>query len=518
MMGEGSLYKEVKSRPELLSSHWAEWMTLGLACLLAVLIFLQPTRVHMDVGLYLEVGELLLQGHTPYVDYWETNPPLIHYLNILPAWLATVLPYPVTMVFMGLLWACTLGVAAWVRHLLIRAGRKGEGNWAALGVLFATCQMWFLNIHGQREHLFALFFLPYAVFRMLEKDPRRLIGVGERIAIGFIAGLGLFIKPHFVVVLLLLEVGVWIQTRTLRRLSSVELGALCGTGVLYVGHFFLMPNGMAEAFWSRWVPYVWYGYATTSKAPWGALFMENANILVYLFAVLVLFAMAYRRRPSAQLLGLGACVVGGVCSFIAQQKGWTYHLSAALFFAAVGCVLLMGERCTSKWARRGSLAIVGTIALAWAWGVSTERYEEPGHITLMKQHAAAGDPVLVLSSNVANIHPFVSIYGWQMLPGYPFSPVPNYQTRHSIDDLDAGVVAWMEQEETVYVGTTQRELQTLKPVVIAVETGPCWSCAETFRFSDWVLTNPLGALLQREYRLESSAYGFDLYIRKPDLR
>ena len=38
--------------------------------------------------MYLEMGRYLLEGRLPYVDYIELNPPLIHYISVIPVFLA----------------------------------------------------------------------------------------------------------------------------------------------------------------------------------------------------------------------------------------------------------------------------------------------------------------------------------------------------------------------------------------------------------------------------------------------
>lgn len=64
---------------------------VSLAALLILTVLLQanPLTVFpsLDSGYYLYTGQQILQGKTPYVDFWESKPPAIFYLNALGLWL-----------------------------------------------------------------------------------------------------------------------------------------------------------------------------------------------------------------------------------------------------------------------------------------------------------------------------------------------------------------------------------------------------------------------------------------------
>ncbi|MBK7841277.1 MAG: hypothetical protein IPJ49_27065 [Candidatus Obscuribacter sp.] len=79
-----------------LSSRLNERVILVLLLLSFILIVtyklifwaLHPLNVSADQSVYLQCGELILQGKVPYRDFFDFNPPLIMYINVIPVALA----------------------------------------------------------------------------------------------------------------------------------------------------------------------------------------------------------------------------------------------------------------------------------------------------------------------------------------------------------------------------------------------------------------------------------------------
>nr|MCU0466503.1 hypothetical protein [Anaerolineae bacterium] len=87
---------------------------MGLMTVGGILVF--PHHLNPDVGLYLEMGQKVLDGQHPYVDYEEVNFPMIHWLNVLPAILSRLTGLPPTITFQ----VCMLGLIMLVCGLLWR--------------------------------------------------------------------------------------------------------------------------------------------------------------------------------------------------------------------------------------------------------------------------------------------------------------------------------------------------------------------------------------------------------------
>lgn len=107
----------------------------GLLSLLLLLVALRqasPLTVFpsLDSGYYLYTGQQILQGKVPYLDFWESKPPGIFYLNALGLWLGRGTRWGVwTLEFLTLALAAALGFDAMRRHWSQSAAWLGTFAW-----------------------------------------------------------------------------------------------------------------------------------------------------------------------------------------------------------------------------------------------------------------------------------------------------------------------------------------------------------------------------------------------------
>jgi hypothetical protein len=87
----------------------ARLLTVALVVWLGIRILSVPQLVNHDAAVYLEAGARLLDGQRPYVDYIETNLPMIHLLSALPVWVGRSLDIAPTLPLSWLVWGCRLG-------------------------------------------------------------------------------------------------------------------------------------------------------------------------------------------------------------------------------------------------------------------------------------------------------------------------------------------------------------------------------------------------------------------------
>ena len=52
-----------------------------------------------DTGIILDCARLIVHGWVPYIDYVEMNPPMAHYINTLPIYLASISGLEIPMAF-----------------------------------------------------------------------------------------------------------------------------------------------------------------------------------------------------------------------------------------------------------------------------------------------------------------------------------------------------------------------------------------------------------------------------------
>jgi len=315
-----------------------------------------PMLIYPDQALYVHMAKLFLQGKMPYVEMFDNNPPLAIYLQILPVWLAQSLKLTEPLAFSLYIWglallSCTTGGVA-----LLRSACRGAlyvGLAALLGFVY-------FNQHqvvdfGQREHIFAILYLPFFLLRYLRWQGKK-IDRPLAILIGVCAGIGISLKHYFLLVALAPELVWLIENRSVKPLFRAETVAAALTIVLYLAHFLFLPREELQFFFGVIVPIykAGYSYYTTSMS-------FNLNTYwrgdFYLMALTSLGALILARRSSL-VMPLQAFSLMSAAIFILAGQVWSYHVlpvrmanEIALFVQAfLFCSYLPHFVRTKKWA------------------------------------------------------------------------------------------------------------------------------------------------------------------------
>ena len=158
------------------------WRALPLLMLAAMVtrVIVDPLWISLDAAINLQYGDLLLDGKTPYVDFVDTNPPIIFYLSAAPVLLARALdahPIPVFTLLVVALVGCSVLTLA---SLLSRARASvspAEARWLTTAWAGVSFLAWQCGHFGQREHLWVLAYVPFFVLRWA-RWTHRLTGCG----------------------------------------------------------------------------------------------------------------------------------------------------------------------------------------------------------------------------------------------------------------------------------------------------------------------------------------------------
>src|ERR1051325_6524280 len=102
------------NRPALFTAYML--LIIGMVVLVLLVAF-SALPLNHDAALFLQCGQLLLQGNTPYVDVIELNPPLAQYLYAVPVFIARYLHTDLIMTFQMLI----AGFAIWSSLMLLVA-------------------------------------------------------------------------------------------------------------------------------------------------------------------------------------------------------------------------------------------------------------------------------------------------------------------------------------------------------------------------------------------------------------
>lgn len=372
------------------------WLRLAPAALVALVMACGVAAAFLytfnhNASYLLHAAGQLLRGATLYVDVPEINPPLIVWLNLPIAWLAQQSGLHDALVFRIAVLALGLLSVAWSSRLLRGQLAPGQWwSWLAVGMFAALLVPGYE--FGEREHLVLLCVLPYLAEAARRCDARPL-GPATQAGVAALAILGLALKPHFLVVPLLVEsYAIW----RLRKLSigcvvaAALLLAYLAAAWLFAPHYLEMVRLLAGGYW---------GYARG----WSS-FLTVPYFLAS--AILVLLACLVRPRAGRLPVVLGLAIAGFALAAIVQQKAWSYHWVAVLSLAW----MLFGQAAATATAHRSAhgmplaplivcsgAAVLALLALASARVDGHKVNPHPAELGPLIRELGGG-PVLVFST------------------------------------------------------------------------------------------------------------------------
>ena len=327
-------------------------IVVALALRLLVSICLHPLRIGWDPSLHLMCATLICQGKLPYVDMFDVNPPLIWYINTLPASLAALCNSPLPIAFnLFLLALITLAAALAVYVIVAKLPRRDL--FVNLGVVFGLLLFnFFLSVDfGQREEIFVLLFIPFAFFRLA-----RWQGVplrpGLAVLYGIVGAVGIFMKHYFVLNFLVVELFLLFSFRNFRHRQSLQLSNLRRTlaplwapeivtmvvvGLVYTGHFFLLPAAVRHNYFDFLIPAFAKGYYFWDTSVTNCIATPyKRDVFLLLTAAGVIGLTLTRFYPI-----IGALIsfsLAGLVVYLMQFKGWAYQDIPAM----AGAFMLVG--------------------------------------------------------------------------------------------------------------------------------------------------------------------------------
>lgn len=328
---------------------WGSVLWLAFLAMLLHIIA-RPLDINHDAALLLHAGQLVIDGKIPYVGIVDVNPPMIMYLNALPAQIARMLSVNVIPVFSLSVWLIAVVSSLSLRTILLSAKvKRSEAEiiavlWFSLSLMFRMLDLYHF---GQREHLFVLLYLPFFAMRWVRWEGGR-VGRGRAVALGVAVGLVTSLKPHFVLILLAPEIYWCISKRSFGNLVRLEVICLVSVGLAYVGHFFVVP-GMREEFFGRWLPFIarvhgrWPPFIARGYGAYDSplLSLVKNPEIIFAFAMTALpflFSPARDDRLGRMSRPLAALTAASILVFFLQHKGWSYQAIPA----QVGGVLILG--------------------------------------------------------------------------------------------------------------------------------------------------------------------------------
>lgn len=460
-------------------------------CLVVALIGLVPqflSRTSPDVAFPLWTAGSLLDGATLYVDILEVNPPLFIWLDIpvvaLARWAGLD---PILMFRLAL--TVLFAASVWLTHRILADGQSDtrmDGRTDVLSAMAITFVLFVLPRldWGEREHMALALMLPWLALAAQRVEGREVSG-WTALLVGLAAGLGIALKPHFVLVWIGREAAVW-KGRQLGRTDGRTGGQTKGTWVAqpdtwapvavcvaYLGavfavspEYFPLAREVAGPY-SRFIRVTVLG-TLIGLAPAVAL----SAIVAAAGLRGLLAAEAANRRAAVQVLWCVTAAWSVVA--VLQLKGFRYHWYPAM---ALGMLLLCHLALVARgvhipFASRLFRAIatasaVTTVVLAsWsavrhaATPLSPEWDADPSIGPLLEELEARvepGDALAVLSPNMASGFQLTNYLEteWQLRMPHLWPAVSEYRAQ-----LDAG----LDQEVRAEAEATEMERQALRLV------------------------------------------------------
>ena len=188
--------------------------TCAATILLLGSAFVLSTQLHTDVLYLMSIMKTVFSSNQElYIDIIDINTPLAYYFNVPAILLSGLFQISTASAFKIVTILVIVILSILYYHLLGKFlfGRKQKHTFLffLLLLLFAGWDF------GQREHLLTILLWPLILSRLIFLSDHSPPDNRIQILIGLMAGIGVMFKPHFVLVLIGMEVFVIIATQSM---------------------------------------------------------------------------------------------------------------------------------------------------------------------------------------------------------------------------------------------------------------------------------------------------------------
>jgi hypothetical protein len=439
----------------------ATWSSIAVFWV-AGLVTYATAMTNNDVAWYLTSAEKWISGARLYDRIVEVNPPLIFYINAIPAFCADIISIPAEFAFVGMVFAL-IGLCVVLTARVTARLPDDVERWAlSFSVLIVTVVLPSWDF-GQREHLMLIFCLPYVLLAAC-RAPGGKIGRRLAVLIGMLAGIGFCLKPQFLIVPLVIESYLIARLSFRSSIRRVELHAMIVIGIAYAVS---IPIAFPEYF-TRVIPYALLVYNQG---------LGNSPVIVFgTWQTIALPAMLFahlvvRRWQAHRELGDVLCMCGMALYVVyaSEMKGWTYQIlpaSATMFLWAVSTAL-------TPCARVPALIAAATMLIAPAYKGTYHNATTSMLAPLIAQRAR-GNALYVFSDYVWTAFPLVREVKARWPSRFPsLWLLPGAETGLHSEEvrLRPGLSTEYEQIEEYTTSSVVEDLERDPPTVIIVQEG-----------------------------------------------
>ncbi|MEN8158910.1 MAG: hypothetical protein ABFS41_02430 [Myxococcota bacterium] len=504
---------------------------VALLGLLLVWIVYHPFRVNHDCAYLLEGAAKVLAGESLYVDFVDSNPPMIIYLNMIPAWAGKTLSVNPILPFSLSVFALVAWSTGMLRRLARRlpGARPGEVDVLSLLWVAGAFLVWQNNDFGQREHLFILLYFPFFLLRAVRWEGGA-VGPAGAVALGVAAAIGVSLKPHFAFVAIAPEL-YWLATRrTPRNLLAPEVLAVAATAAAYGAHFLLLPEAVREEFFGRLIPLhllVYHVYQSPLDVVLGRAFpLFVGKVPVAAFAGVAAVTPFLLRRPAPSGLARAArplaCVTAAAFGiYLYQSTGWRYH-ALPTFVSGLCVIALVGVQLHESLAGR----LAWPRAVAWGapllvvliCGVAVWRQVQAGvapvlatpYSVVVSRHSEPGDAIAHISTSLPPAYPALQQLDRRLANRYPC----NLPVSFSLGLAEIDPVAARREKER-YLRELAEDIDRNTPRLVFVDSDDfSLGCPPGFELWGWLSEGGFFEEALSGYRRLTAIPGHVVFIRE----
>lgn len=319
-----------------------------------------------DVSWLFTLGERVLAGERPYVDFIEVNPPASIFLYLPTLLLSRVSGLTPEFLVGVLVFACVGASLFYSARLLIQGGVIEEKSaWGVASAFAVVLLVLPAATFAQREHIALISYLPFLAVALLRASGKS-VAWQTAVVVGLGAALTVVIKPHFVIPVVFAAVAAALLAGSWRPIFAIEnwisaiLSLLYGAAVVV-----FYPEFVYE-----WIPIIAEAYVAL-KASVFDLFTLGA-IPFWFGALLVIVAMKRREVLTPPYVLLISAAFGFLLSFFVQQKGLQYHSYPMLALIYAGAIVAIFDRAEGARKERFTLpgavfSVVGLMFATFSW-------------------------------------------------------------------------------------------------------------------------------------------------------
>ncbi len=474
----------------------------------------------------LTVAARVMAGADLYsADIVELNTPLTIQIMMPVVWVAQQInapAYTVWFVFVALLVA---GMSWFVDRILRRTLGGGAADLRL--PIMSLVVMLLVSLpgveFGQREHLVLVGLLPYVIVsaqRALGEPGKR----SDRVIAGVLMGLALWVKPHYAMAVVVVELGIAVMRRSARVWWCEEILAGAAVILLYGAYVVVAVPG----FFTQAIPLGLQFYGDYGS--FRPRFIHFSYLLTA--AAMVMSVKTPRAAVSLSRLLLLAAA-GAWLAFLVQNKGYPYHMlptkTFSLAVVGVAAASLLRLRVSQLSPRpdprtRRRLVVVACLALLTVasgivarsvYNALTDRTELWLQILEEGVERVAPDPdnvrFMSLSVDSYPAFPLVAVAGWTwssrfmclwMLPG-----IINGEGRSTPPTSHGG--------RRLLMDAVVSDFERWRPNVVLVPRITRWESVGTVVVLDELLRDSRFRTLWDSFERRTTIEGWDIFVKVP---